>query len=99
MWEQLHIVFKKHNGVRKNDLEPEKTTKAPCVSKGNANKVVFSREEEARGQFKYKIYKAQNKDDAIAFLSLQKVTKKMFYIVVETPEGNFGRDVDGIYEE
>jgi hypothetical protein len=45
------------------------------------------------------VYQASSKVDAIAFLSKQVVDKPSFYIVVETPEGNFGRDKDGFYEE
>ena len=114
MWEQLHIAFKKHNGERKNDFEPEKIAEVHNASKGNAQNVMFVRDEyvpgntikekmefESKGIYKYeyKVHKATNKEDAMAFLNLQKVTKKSFYIVVETPEGTFGRDIDGIYEE
>ena len=35
----------------------------------------------------------------MAFLQAHPVDRNFFYLVVETPEGNFGRDVDGIYAE
>jgi hypothetical protein len=100
MWEQLHIAFKKHNGKRKNDHEPEKTAKVPDASKGNAKKVVFLREDYAEGdKFKFLVHKAPNKEDALAFLNIQNITKPLCYIEVETPEGILGRDIDGFYEK
>ena len=31
--------------------------------------------------------------------SKPQVTKELYYIIVETPEGNFGRDIDGFFKE
>ena len=47
----------------------------------------------------WQVYSAPNKSAALAFLSEQTVTRSLFYVVVETPEGNFGKDKDGIYRE
>jgi hypothetical protein len=33
------------------------------------------------------------------FLSQQDIDKPLYYVVVETPEGNFGKDKDGFYQE
>ena len=27
------------------------------------------------------------------------LTQKMYYVVVDTPEGSFGRDINGLYQE
>lgn len=40
-----------------------------------------------------------NKPSAIAFLKDKTVTQKMYYVVVDTPEGSFGRDINGLYQE
>lgn len=44
-------------------------------------------------------YKAKTKGAAIGFLKTEIVEQRNFYIVVRTPEGVFGKDVNGIYEE
>jgi hypothetical protein len=61
-------------------------------------RVIFVRERR-EGGYVWKINKASNKADAIEFLSHQHIHRPYFYVVVETPEGNFGKDEEGIYEE
>lgn len=51
-----------------------------------------------KDKFTYEVYRANSKQEALAFLQSKKVTKKLYYIEVETPEGTFGRDINGIYE-
>lgn len=46
----------------------------------------------------YEVYRAMNKQQALAFLKSKKVSEKLYYIEVETTEGNFGRDIDGMYD-
>ena len=46
----------------------------------------------------YEVYRAKNKQQALAFLKTKEVRKKLYYVEVETPEGTFGRDIDGMYE-
>lgn len=48
--------------------------------------------------FTYEVYKAKSKQEALAFLKTKSVDKQYYYIEVETPEGNFGRDINGIYD-
>jgi hypothetical protein len=52
-----------------------------------------------KGQNTYEIYKAPSKTVALDFLKGKSVTKSFYYLIVETPEGNWGRDIDGIYQE
>jgi hypothetical protein len=52
---------------------------------------------ELRNRFTYEIYRAPNREQALAFLKSKVVNKQMYYIEVETPEGTFGRDLNGIY--
>jgi HEAT repeat protein/nitrate reductase NapE component len=44
-------------------------------------------------------YKAPNKQAALAFLKATPVDKPFYYLVVHTPDGVFGRDKDGIFEQ
>jgi len=103
MWQEAMEKFNKHGGRRKNDLEPEKA--APVKEKavmGDASKVVFVREDrkQTRGLIMtYRIYKAPDKASAMAYLENNPVTKNYYYLIVETPEGNFCRDIQGIYKE
>ena len=52
---------------------------------------------ENRKSYTYEIYKAPSREQALAFLKTKAVTKEMYYIEVETPDGTFGRDLGGIY--
>ncbi|QDU39331.1 hypothetical protein Mal4_36720 [Maioricimonas rarisocia] len=47
----------------------------------------------------YHVYCAPDARTAKEFLLKTPVSRPMFYLVVETPEGNWGRDKDGIYQE
>ncbi|MDR2773973.1 MAG: DUF805 domain-containing protein [Tannerella sp.] len=99
LWEITNEIFTKHNGKRKNDLKPEervgKTT--PTVA-GNAKNAKFVRENRDATSV-WIVYNAPCKADAVAFLAEQTITRPLYYVVVETPEGNFGKDKDGFYQE
>lgn len=45
----------------------------------------------------YEVYRAMNRQQALAFLKSKVVSEKLYYIEVETPERNFGRDINGMY--
>jgi phage FluMu protein Com len=47
----------------------------------------------------YEVYKGTDAESAKTFLLTNRVTKKLYYIIVETPEGNWGMDVKGLYLE
>jgi hypothetical protein len=99
MWKQTHLAFARHNGVKKNDLEPERKAAASAQpAAGNAKNVTFVREDRDSDTV-WIVYKAPCKADATAFLSRQQILRPLYYVVVETPEGNFGRDKDGFYQE
>jgi hypothetical protein len=51
-----------------------------------------------KGKYVYEVHRASCKDHALAFLKKRTVDKKLYYIEVETPEGTFGRDVEGMYD-
>jgi hypothetical protein len=59
--------------------------------------VKFVGTEEKSGSV-YEVYRAKNRGQALAFLKTKRVAEAYYYIEIETPEGNFGRDLKGIYE-
>jgi len=105
LWEQAKSSFEKHGGRRKNDLEPEnRATPASAGATVSRDDVVFVREERkptklGSGIATYRIHRGPNEASARAFLEEHPITTNFFYMVVETPEGNFGRDLQGIYTE
>jgi len=50
------------------------------------------------GFMDYEVYAADNLAEAKSFLESVVVTRTQYYIVVETPNGVMGRDINGIYE-
>ena len=89
--------FKKHNGVLKNNLEPTDNANKTASVGGDKNNVKF-RKTITENQFTYECYDGKTKADAMAFLKDKEVNKGLYYVCVYTPEGNFGRDINGIYE-
>jgi hypothetical protein len=47
----------------------------------------------------YEVYRAVDAESAKSFLHGKKVSESKYYIKVETPEGNWGVDIDGLYLE
>lgn len=66
---------------------------------GKKSHDVKFKEKSKQGPHTYKIYVGQSKDSALEFLRSQSVTKNFYYIIVETPDGNWGLDINGIYQE
>ena len=103
MWLQAKEKFSNRNGRCVNEKEPEKRgVLASTSSKKEPEQVTFLREEHQEGiggTATYRIYKAPSAASAKAFLQENPVDKNFYYIVVETPEGNYGCDVKGIYKE
>lgn len=94
----IEYVFQMCGGELKNHLEPSDSVKAYDYSSGNKNSVRF-KEKFKKGNFTYEIYEGNSRADAQAFLGDKIVNQSNYYIVVETPEGNFGRDKLGMYQE
>lgn len=104
LWAQAKKSFIKHGGLPKGqgDLEPEKRAPAQTAAKPQVGKVVFVREDRQNkmgATYIYRIYKGPDGASAKAFLEQHPVTQKLVYVIVETPEGNYARDIDGIYKE
>ena len=94
----IEYVFQMNGGMLKSHLEPSASSKSTNYSSGNKSSVRF-KEKFKKGNFTYEIYQANSRADAQAFLGDRVVTEKLYYVVVETPEGNFGRDNMGMYQE
>lgn len=72
------------------------------IKEPEIDKIVFVREDRrlTYGQTMiYQIYRGPDAATAKAFLQQNPVTRQYYYIVVETPEGNYARDIYGIYKE
>lgn len=92
-------AFKRYGGKCKNHDAPDASVKAPAKA-GNASKLRHKETVKGNdGVSVYEVYTGPDKASASAFLKTKPVTRKFYYIVVETPEGNFGRDINGFYQE
>lgn len=103
MWESAIKNFTRHNGKRKNDIEPGNKAKSDSKTDNlNLGKIIYIREDIklVQGQTMiYRIYKGHNAASAKAFLEKNPVAKEFYYLVVETPDGNYCRDNLGMYKE
>ena len=97
-FEAAEAALLKHGGKRKNAQKPEGEVKPVLVENGNPELVKF-KENLTRGDATYVVHTAPTKADALAFLQKKTVKTLSRYLVVDTPEGNLGRDINGIYEE
>ena len=104
LWSQAREAFKTNGGTLKNELEPQKRAASGSTGVG---KVKFVRKEtkNLQGNFgmtakcAYEVYKAPNASTAQDFLRGKTVTQAQYYVVVGTPEGDYGRDINGSYKE
>jgi hypothetical protein len=51
------------------------------------------------GTCTYEVWRAPSAQAAKEYLNTRVITQRLYYLVVETPEGNWGKDVDGVYKE
>jgi len=84
--------------VMQTSVEPDAPTQEKATNAGSSKEVAFMREDRDTDNV-WSIHQASCKADAMAFLSSHPVDRPHFYLIVETPEGNFGRDLHGIYQE
>ncbi len=100
LWALAQESFARHGGRRKNDREPERSVNAKSAPAPAAvEQVVFLREDRLQDGTVYRIHKAPSDGAAKAWLQQHPVNKPLYYFIVETPQGNYGRDKDGIYKE
>ncbi len=92
-------AFSEHHGRCKTRNAPSSSAAAPAAG-GNAALVRYS--ETIRGNdgvSTYEVYSGPDKASALAFLDGKTVTRRFYYLVVDTPEGSYGRDFVGLYRE
>lgn len=98
-WQEAKDTLTSAGGTVYKEQEPREETKKPAPkASAKANACKFVRKEQ-NGMNTYEIYRGASRAAATEFLQAHPVNKPLYYIVVETPEGNFGRDKDGIYQE
>ena len=96
---QAEESFKKHGGTLRNNLEPEKSTgKDEDKTEEKKESTLKFREKITKNQFTYECYDADTKQEALDFLKSKPVNQRLYYVCVYTPEGDYGRDIDGIYQ-
>ena len=92
-------AFTRRGGKCKNHDAPTADVKVQN-SQGNVSRTRYKETVKGNdGISTYEVYIAPDKASAMAYLKTRPVTQRLYYIVVETPEGNFGRDVNGFYQE
>ena len=83
-------------GIFDKLFKRNKNIAEPAVMKNQKPKFV---RRDQQGNSIYEIYAGTDAESAKAFLLTKQVDKKLYYIVVETPEGNWGMDIQGLYLE
>jgi hypothetical protein len=99
MFNEAKSNLEKAGGVMKGERVPIKhSSSGPKPAQKPKGKASYVRTDR-KGQNTYEIYKAPSKLVALDFLKGKTVTKALYFLIVETPEGNWGKDIDGIYQE
>jgi zinc-ribbon domain len=97
MYEEAMRKLAASGGTHKSHKEPPQKS-ARKSAPAAAFPVTFVRTEK-KGGYKYHIYRGPGKEAALAYLKALPLPKKLEYHIVETPDGNFGRDVAGMFDE
>jgi hypothetical protein len=66
---------------------------------GGAGKVAFVETQRQSDGYTYDIYRAATRAEALAFLRDHEVKEECRYAIVETPQGNLGKDMVLIFDE
>jgi hypothetical protein len=75
------------------------SAQAPIVRKKPALKKPKFVEKRQTPSGTYEVYRGSDAESARNFLKSKTVSEKKYYIKVETPAGNWGKDIDGLYLE
>jgi hypothetical protein len=98
MFEESDTKFSVAGGSKKGERKPDENTRSKPKASKPSGKATYVRKD-VKGSNTYEIYKAPSKSVALEYLKTKPVTKPLYYVIVETPEGNWGKDIDGIYQE
>jgi hypothetical protein len=96
-YSEAREAFEKHGGRMKNEQAPD-PNHVELQGTIEMNAIVLKEEFVDNGRYKYRVHYAPNRATAIEFLRQNRVEQEYLYIMVETPEGSYGRDIDGMYE-
>jgi hypothetical protein len=55
--------------------------------------------QEGTATYFYEVYRAKTAQEAREFLDQKPFPKPLHYLIVETPQGNWGKDINGMYRE
>lgn len=89
--------FEKNGGIIKNEQIPDPNYTVPD-GPVDVKAITFKEDFVDNGKYKYHVFFAPNRASAIEFLRQNRVEEEYVYIMVETPDGAYGRDIDGMYE-
>lgn len=82
-----------------SDTNTITTKKSDSASTSSSEPVFLGMQGGNTTPSKYEVYRATDAEVAKTFLLAKKVTKDQYYIIVETPQGNWGMDKLGLYLE
>jgi hypothetical protein len=102
IWQEAKTAFERHGGTCKNSLLPDENSARAKPPLGGVDQVKFVRTDngEMLGRIAtYRIHDGPSEAAALAFLQANPVTQQYLYLVVQTPDGNWARDINGIYKE
>jgi len=104
IWDQANAIFIKHAGHLISGQKPSKGSPDAHQKTEEtwASKATFIREwQKTQGgiTYTYQNYRALDVDSAQSFLDTIPIPAKFCYVIVETPEGSFCRDINGIYRQ
>lgn len=100
----IKTLFISNNGFVINEKAPEKNANEINNAGGTVDisKVIFKEKyqkpADATRFFTYEIFEAPDKATAIKFLEGKTVVEPLYYLLVDTPQGSFGKDNGGIYD-
>lgn len=106
-WEEAITSFTTQGGRIFEKVEPVKKSSDETTQSEHDDTVVFVREDEIMRTTPfqqevlctYRIYRANSAKVAKEYLSNVTVNKPFLFVIVETPEGSYARDNQGIYRE
>jgi pSer/pThr/pTyr-binding forkhead associated (FHA) protein len=104
-WQHTRDILSRHGGIELNYRSPahEEPVPYPMQRTAPLGDVVFVREERRTVrpgvEAIYRIYRGVDEAAAIAFLERSPVTQPYYAILVQTPAGNFVKNMHGWYRE
>lgn len=106
MYDEVKLKLKNAGGTIKQATPPKEQSRKPEVKaekNDEDDKVTYvktSKRELAPGVTAiYENYRAENEAAAKEFLAYKLIMQPLYYIVVDTPNGTWGKDIDGMYKE